>query len=172
MQISNKLPQFERFPALFVTSGDYEAHFYIASKGELERKETLKMAPRENAKEKQGFVGHKSGMKSLSAVSHRERYQQDLKMKFFHKVHAIIHGILAEYHLEEIYMFAPKHVINGIISGLDKAEQKKVRMRFYKEYTKNNPIDLIESFQKEIDKIQKDIMSGPGQKRQNLFALA
>lgn len=158
MKISNTLPQFERFPALFITSGEYEAHFYIAFKGNLELQEILKMPPRENAKEKQAFVGKKSGMQSLSAVSHKERYLMDLDVKFAHKIHDIIHAILATYKLEEIYIFAPKFVTVRIIAGLDKAERKKIRMQFYKEYTKNNPIDLIKIFQAEIDKIQNTVM--------------
>lgn len=164
MQISNKFPQFERFPALFITSGEYEAHFYIAFQGKLELKEKLKMPPRENAKEKQAFVGHKGGMQSLSAVSHHGQYVQELKMKFVRNIHDIIHPILAEYQLEEIYVFAPKFVADRIIEGLDKSEQKKVRMQFYKEYTKENPIKLIEIFQKEIEKIQKEVMENPDNK--------
>lgn len=164
MQISNKYPQFESFPALFITSGEYEAHFYIAFEGKLELEKKLKMPPRENAKEKQGFVGRKGGMQSLSAVSHHGQYVQELKMNFTRNIHKIIHDILSKYHLEEIYIFAPKFVAKRIIDGLDKSEQKKVRMQFYKEYTKNNPIDLIEKFQQEIDKIQKEIMENPNKK--------
>lgn len=124
--------------------------------------ETIKMPPREDAKEKQAFVGHKGGMQSLSAVSHHGQYMQELKLRFVRKVHTIITGILAEYKLEEIYIFAPKFVADRIIAGLDKSEQKKVRMQFYKECTKSNPMNLIEEFQQEIDKIQKEIIQKPG----------
>ena len=161
MQISKKLPQFEKFPALFITSGEYEAHFYLAFQGQLELKEKLKMSPRENAGEKQGFTGHQPGMQDLSSMSHHGQYIEDLKMKFVRQVHQIIHGVLAEQKLEEIYIFAPKFVMVRILAGLDKNEQKKVRMQFYKEYTKENPIKLIEIFQKEIEEIQKEVMQDP-----------
>ena len=161
MQISKKLPQFEKFPALFITSGEYEAHFFVALQGQLERKEVLKMSPRENAKEKQGFTGHKSDMQDLTSLSHRGQYIEDLKMKFARQVHAIIHNILAQQKTEEIYIFAPKFVLVRILAGLDKNEQKKVRMQFYKEYTKENPIKLIEIFQKEIEQMQKDVTKNP-----------
>ena len=164
MQISNKLPQFERFPALFITSGEYEAHFYIAFQGKLELKKVLKMPPREEAKEKQGFTGHKAGMQDLSSLSHKGKYIDDLKMRFARNVHAIVHDILANNDMEEIYVFAPKFVMVRILAGLDKNEQKKVRMQFYNEYTKNNPIELIKIFQKEIDKIQKEIIQSPVQR--------
>ncbi|EKE24963.1 MAG: hypothetical protein ACD_5C00342G0001 [uncultured bacterium] len=161
MQISNKFAQFESFPALFITSGEYEAHFYIAFDGKLELKEKIKMPPRENAKEKQAFEGQRVGDKILSSFTNRGRFIEDLKKKFAREVHSKIHDILAEERLEEIYIFAPRYVTKRIINSLDKQEQKKVRMQFYKEYTKENPIKLIEIFQKEIEKIQKEIMENP-----------
>lgn len=161
MKIPKKLPQFEGLPVLFVTSGEYEAHFFIAHNGEIEGENELKMAPREEAREKQAFTGHKAGMEDLISVSHRGQYIADLKMKFAHKFHDIIHGILAEYHMEEIYIFAPKFVIVRIMAGLDKSEQKKVRMQFYKEYTKESPLKLIKVFNAEIEEIQKAIKHNP-----------
>lgn len=161
MQISNKFAQFESFPALFITSGEYEAHFYIAFEGKLELKEKIKMPPRENAKEKQAFEGQRVGDKMLSSFTNRGRFIEDLKRKFIREIHSSIHNILSEEKLEEIYIFAPKYVARRIIDGLDKQEQKKVRMQFYKEYTKENPVKLIEVFQKEIEKIQKEVMQSP-----------
>lgn len=161
MKISNKFFQFENYPGLFITSGEYEAHFYLAFKGNLKLINKIKMPPRENAKEKQGFIGKRGTMQNLAAVSHRENYLQELKSKFSKKIHEVIHSILAEYKLEEIYIFAPKFVTKRIMNDLDKTEQKKIRMQFYKEYTKENPIKLIEIFQREIDTIQKEVMQQP-----------
>lgn len=161
MKISNKFPQFERFPALFITSGEYEAHFYLASKGEMKLERTLKLSPRENAKEKQAFEGQRVGDRMLSSFTNRGRYVEDLKRKFSRQAHEVIHDVLAKERLEEIYIFAPKYVARRIMDGLDKQEQKKVRMQFYKEYTKENPIKLIEIFQNEVTKIQKEIMESP-----------
>lgn len=167
MKISNKFPQFERFPALLITSGEYEARFYVAFQGKLEQKEILKMPPRENAKEKQGFVGHKSGMQSLSATGHRENYIEQLKSKFYSNMHSIIHNILSEMKMDEIYIFAPKFVIGKILSSLNENERKKVRMQFYKEYTKQSPLLLLKIFNQELENIQKMIVKTP--KEQNLF---
>lgn len=170
MKISQKLPQFERFPALFITSGEYEAHFYLAFSGEIEEKNVIKMSPRDEAKEKQAFTGHKAGMMDLSSVTHHGNYIEDLKMKFARSVHESIHDLISEYKLEEIYLFAPKYVAKRLLSGLDKSEQKKVRMQFYKEYTKYSPINLIESFQKELGEIQRFITQTPGSNN-NLITL-
>lgn len=158
MKISNKFSQFEKFPALFITSGEYEADLYIAFHGKLELEKIIKMPPRENAKEKQAFVGKKGGMQSLSAVSHHGSYLLELKRKFAQEVYSAIKSIVETYKLEEIYIFAPKFATDRILSAFNKDLRKKVRMQFYKEYTKENPIRLIEIFQKEIDQIQNEVM--------------
>jgi len=152
-QIPRNLPQFEK-PALFVSSGEYEANFYLVFMGKMIKKEQIKMPPREEAKEKQGFVGRKGGMQSLSAVSHHGAYIEDLKKKFQKIVHRKIHDFIAEFKLEEIYLFAPRYASKRIIDGLDKSEQKKVRMKFFKELTKINPLEMIKIFQKELEKIK------------------
>lgn len=161
MQISNIFSQFERFPALFITSGEYEAHFYLAFQGKLELINKIKMPPRKNAKEKQAFEGQRAGDRLLSSFTNRGRFIEDLKKKFAREIHNAIHNILAANKLEEIYIFAPKYVAKRIINGLDKQEQKKIRMQFYKEYTKENPIELIKIFQKEIEEMQNEVISDP-----------
>ncbi|EKE18814.1 MAG: hypothetical protein ACD_9C00225G0004 [uncultured bacterium] len=161
MQISKKLPQFERYPALFISSGEYEAHFHIAFKGSFELVRTIKMEPRVEAKEKQGFEGRKAGMKSISAFSHHGRYVEDLKERFSRNVHRTIQNLILENKLNEIYLFAPKYVANRIMRELDKSQQKKVRMQFFKEYTKENPIKLIEIFESEIESMQKIATATP-----------
>lgn len=148
MQIPKNLPQFNELPALFVTAGEYEACFFLAHKGELKLQQEIKMPPREEAKEKQGFIGRKSGMQSFVAVSHKGRYIEDLKKKFQKKFHSIIHDVLAEFKLEEIYLFAPKYVASRMMKGLSKPEQKDVRMEFFQQDTKLNPLSMVKKFWK------------------------
>ncbi len=146
MQIPKKLPQFEKLPALFVTAGEYEANFYLAFAGRLKLRETIKMPPRTEAREKQAFVGRKGGLQSLAAVSHKGRYIEDLKKKFQKKFHSIVHVILTEHKLKEIYLFAPRHAAVRLMKGLSKAEQKNIRMEFFREDTKLNPLVMVKKF--------------------------
>lgn len=118
----------------------------MAHRGTLALESEIKMPPREEAREKQAFVGRKGGMQSLSSVSHHGAYVEDLKKKFQKKVHAAIHDILAEHKSEEIYLFSPRHSAKRILDGLDKSERKKVRMVFYCEYTKVNPLEMVKVF--------------------------
>src|SRR5689334_10697581 len=90
MKISNKFPQFERFPALFIACGEYEAKLYLADNGNVDLIDSIKKNPKDEAKEKQAFVGKKSGMFGPVAVSHRGAYREDLKKKFARSMHDLI----------------------------------------------------------------------------------
>lgn|GEM_PF-1224507 len=153
MKIPKQLPQFEK-PALFISAGEYEAKFYIAQNGILEKTAHIKMPPRKEAKEKQGFIGKRAAKKDLASVSHKGRYLEDLKRKFKREVHRVIHKTLAEYKLKEIYIFAPVYAVRRIESQLDKSERKNIRMRFFKEDTKFNALNMVvrswEEEQKEV----------------------
>lgn len=155
MRIPKNHSQFERLPALFITSGEYEAIFHVAHKGELENVGQIKMEPKKEAKEKQGFTRSGTGTGNMSTYSHRGKYVEDLKTKFSHKVHEKIKDIVSEKKLKEIYIFAPKYVTKRILKELEKSQQKLVRMQFYKEYTKDNPLKLIEIFDREVEEMQK-----------------
>lgn len=149
MKIPQNLPQFEKYPVLFTASGEYEAKFYVAHKGNLELKKTIKMPPREEAREKQGFITSSSGPAGFGAVGHHGRYVEDLKKKFAKKFHAAIHDLNAAHNINEMYFFAPRYVVDRAVEKLDKAEQKKIRMKFYKEYTKISPLEMVKTFWKE-----------------------
>ena len=149
MRIPKNLPQFEKSPALFITSGEYEAKFFVALEGNLELKKEIKMPPRTEAREKQGFIGRKSGKQALASVSHKGRYIEDLKMKFKRQFHAELHDLLAEYKrncVREIYVFAPDYVAARVTKALDKEERKKIRMEFFQEDTKINPLAMVKKF--------------------------
>jgi hypothetical protein len=174
MQISKKLPQFENYPVLFIASGEFDARFYIALNGEITEERRIKLPPREEAREKQLFI-HESEGEALGAFGHKDRYVEDLKKKFQKKVHREIHSFIAEYKLKEIYIFSPDYAVNKIMEGLDKSEQRKVRMKFYQEITKINPIEMIKEFWDESQKAiemkpplkeeEKKILSKPARKK-------
>lgn len=158
MKISKTLPQFEKNAALFISAGEYEAKFYIAQDGILELNRKIRLEPRSDAKEKQAFTGKKAAQKHLTSVSHKGRYIEDLKRRFKKEVHGIIHDILAEYRLKEIYIFAPKYAARRIEKCLDKSERKNIRMEFFEEDTKFNALNMIRKF---WDKEQEKVFSRP-----------
>ena len=161
MKISKKLPQFDGEAALFMSCGEYEAHFYIAHKGELNETKILKMPPRVEAKEKQGFIRQRGSRPNLASVSHGGRHVIDLRAKYSRLIRNIIHDFILEFKIREIYIFAPKYVMSRIINELPHKEKQTVRMQFYKEYIKENPIKLIEVFNNEIQAMHTMAIKNP-----------
>lgn len=157
-KIPKNLPQFEKLAALFISAGEYEAKFYVALDGKINNETEIKLPPREEAKDKQGFIGKRATRPNLASVSNRGRYNEDLKRKYADKIHKVIHDMIAKYKLKEIYITAPKYVSNRIIRNLDKEEKKKVRMKFYHQYTKLNPLKMLIFFnEQEQNAIRKRI---------------
>ena len=157
MKIPKIMAQFDQRPALFMASGEYEAKFYLALNGEISLINTLKMPPREEAREKQAFVGIKGGRYGLAAVSHKGGYIEDLKKKFARKVHGVIHDILAKYDIMEIHFFTPRFVSERVIQKLDKSERKKVKLIISKEFTKKNPLEMIKILSQQEEQLTKPV---------------
>ena len=149
MKIPKNLPQFEKQPALFVASGEYEAKFYLALNGILDLKAEIKMPPRQEAREKQAFIGIKGEKRGLASVSHQGAYLEDLKKKFSQKIYSAIRSLLIKYQLREIYFFAPSYVANRVMKKINPLERKKIRMIINKELTKTNPLAMIKIFWQE-----------------------
>jgi len=93
MKIPKNLPQFEKQPALFVASGEYEAKFYLALNGILDLKAEIKMPPRQEAREKQAFIGIKGEKRGLASVSHQGAYLEDLKKKFSEETSILVNDL-------------------------------------------------------------------------------
>jgi hypothetical protein len=150
IKIPKNLPQFDARPALFVSCGEYEAHFYVAHRGNFEEIDLINMPPREEAREKQGFITASRG-KNLGAVSHRGAYIEDLKRKFQQKVHGVIHDLLSEHEFPSIFLYAPPYVASRVSRGLETSEKSKIKMKFFIECTKSHPLELIKMYWKNID---------------------
>ncbi|HEX7586250.1 MAG TPA: hypothetical protein VF390_01290 [Patescibacteria group bacterium] len=121
--IPKNLPQFSDSPSLFISSGEYEAHFYLAHQGILEELESFKMPPRE----------------------------EDLKRKFQARVNYAIHSLVDEYQFHSIYLFSPEYVAKRIIKGLEPNEEEKIKMKFFGEFIKLHPLKLLKMFWKQIE---------------------
>ncbi len=147
MKIPHSLPQFENTRALFVVTGEFEGKFYIAEKGELKEAEHLILNPREEAKEKQAFVGKKGGMQSLSSVSHHGAYILDLKNKFYREISKLTENIISKKKIDDLYIFIPEYAKNKIIERFPIIALEKNKGVYTGEYTKHNPLELLEMIQ-------------------------
>ncbi|MEK7598758.1 MAG: hypothetical protein AAB487_03405 [Patescibacteria group bacterium] len=149
LQIPKNLPQFSDSASLFISSGEYESHFYLAHQGILEELESFKMPPREEARKKQRSIAASRG-KDPGVVSRRKAYIEDLKKKFQARVGYTIHGLMDEYQFRSIYLFAPEPVAKRIVNGLEPSEEEKIKIKFFGEYTKLHPLKMIRMFWEKI----------------------
>ncbi len=144
MQIPQNLYQFKKTPVLLVVSGEFEVKFYVISNNNISEENFFELNPREEAREKQAFVGKKGGMQSLSAISHHDRYIEDLKEKFLKKLREAIDEICTKKNIENIYFFLPNYTENKIIESLSKDSIDKLLDVFQGNFVKENPLKLIE----------------------------
>lgn len=152
MKIPKNLPQFEKSPTLFLVSGEFEARFLVARNGEIAQTESFAFNPREEAKEKQAFVGKKGGMQSLSAVSHHGRYIEDLKEKSLKKIRDITDDISRKEFVDKIQIFAPAQTKKRILNKLSQESKEKVDQVFTGHYLKESPLFFLEMIEKSIAK--------------------
>jgi len=148
MKIPHIFPQFENDKALFVVTGEFEAKFYVAENGEIFETKSFSLDPREEAKEKQAFVGKKGGMQSLSAVSHHGAYILELKNKFYKKVGKVVENIVSEKKINGLYIFIPEYAKNKIVEKFPLIALEKNKGVYTGEYTKHNPLELLEMIKK------------------------
>ena len=152
MKIPKSLSQFKDTPTLFLVSGEFEAKFYVATDGEISDKDFFALDPREEAKEKQAFVGKKGGMQSLSAVSHHGRYIEDLKEKVLKKISAVVDDISYKENVRNIHIFAPAQTENRISGKLSKEAKDRIKDIHTGHYLKETPLFFIEMLKKDLEK--------------------
>ena len=151
MKIPKALPQFKDYPTLFLVSGEFEAKFYVAKNGEISENDSFALNPREEAKEKQAFVGKKGGMQSFSAVSHHGRYIEDLKERFAKKLRDMTEDVSNKESIREIHVFAPGYVESRISKKISKGSMAMVKSTHDGQYLRENPLQLLEMMKKELE---------------------
>lgn len=151
MKIPKDLLQFENTPTLFMVSGEFEVKFYIADNGEISESKSFALNPREEAKEKQGFVGKKGGMQSFSAVSHHGRYIEDLKGKFLRKLRDSVDEISNKEKIKFMHIFAPGYAESRISEILSKEARDKVASMHEGQYLRESPLHLLRMMQQELE---------------------
>lgn len=151
MKISNTLPQFDGYPTLFVVSGEYEAAFIVAKNGLTEEYPKLELNPRVEAMEKQAFID-KSGGTGTGAVSHQERYMEDLKITFQKKLAETISDIAGKEKIKEICIIAPRHAASSFKKALAEEDRRLVHLTIYGIHTRKTTKDIMELYNRELVK--------------------
>ncbi len=134
MQISKNFPQFDKGAALLIVSGDFEADFYLASKGEINKVGSL-LVERRNPEIPVGFVASESGnIKTIKKFRHAEFIEE-------FKKHLL--AILAQSAVKEAFLFAPAEVKNELEKALPAKLRKNLRV-YEGNFHKEHPFKLLE----------------------------
>jgi len=121
LPIPKNLPQFSDSPSLFISANAYEALFYLAHQGIMEELESFKMS--RDTKDKKQFQA---------------------------RVNYTIHSLLDEYQFGSIYLFAPEPVAKRIVKGLEPSEEERIKIKFFGQYSRLHPLELIRMFWEKI----------------------
>ncbi|KKP58507.1 MAG: hypothetical protein UR60_C0006G0013 [Candidatus Moranbacteria bacterium GW2011_GWF2_34_56] len=149
MKIPTPINQFEEKSVLFIITGDYEGRFLIAHKGTIKDKLGLKFSMREEGKEKQAYVHSNPGPEKAGAMSHYGKYREDLKLKFYKSIRDKAYDLSFNGKIDEIYLFSPKQTMHRIYGKLKKETRDKIKNKFYGEYTKHSPLEILKIWEKE-----------------------
>jgi hypothetical protein len=148
MQIKSGLNQFSNESVLLAVTGDYQAKFFVAGKGEINLVAEIKTELVEH-RDKEGFFGGKKGglngrMGSPSFETPKEYLFKKFAVKFKTAVMALEQKNLP------IYLFAPSMIHNQLSNALPKAIAKRIVMNIPGNFLQLKPFDLIEKLAKKI----------------------
>lgn len=152
MKIPQQLPQFKGRPTVLAVCGDFEARFYLAKDGDLAETEAIEMSMRDDAKEKQVFIDAHVGKQSLGAVSHHDRYLEDLKRKFRKRFVEELGTAVSRSKASDIYFLCPTHASTLLTDSLPESLRNKIKRKIEGSFTKEHPVRILELIQADIDK--------------------
>lgn len=141
MKISNNFPVLKKVNALFLVLGKYFAIIYRLRNGEIVEKETITVdkpiyTDKEGRFESRGPRGRLQG--SGSVYQQKDAY---IQKDFLSALSKELKKINKPY--DNIYLFAPEHVIKNVEAGLPKLITKKVSHKFIGNFTKKHPTELL-----------------------------
>jgi hypothetical protein len=144
MKISSKLPQFTKKRSLIIVAGIYNAIFYLANVGEINRIAEFEFDKVKYENEKDTYLKTGGTVSVRGGVSYENDYQKIAGQEFAKNFKKTIDKFFKDEKIDSIYIFAPDKNINRIPELLP--ENLKTKIKFKKEgnYLKKHPFEIIE----------------------------
>lgn len=134
MKISENLRQFNNEAVLFAVTGDFEADFYLAKDGEIDKVDSL-LVERRNPEIPEGFVAKESGnIKNIKKFRHAE-FAKEFKKH--------LTALLAKSAVKEAYLFAPAELKNELEKDFPAKLRKSLKV-YEGNFHKEHPFKLLE----------------------------
>lgn len=147
MKISKKLPQFNNKKVLLIISGQLISDFYMVHNGIIKKiKKVQRKQPRYSDREGHFLVRGRGRLYGSGSVYEakknvtREKFKKDL-------ARATINTVNKE-KIDEIYFFAPKHLLPYFQEELPLRIKKLIKFDFRGNYTNKHPFKLLKKIKK------------------------
>ena len=144
-RITQRLPQFENNPALFVVLGTFHGILYYAHDGEIEKITELEGDSFDH--KDRGDLVTRSGGGQTYGVSSTQRTDKDREYSietFLAKTQDALGAALKDKNIVHIFIFAPSHMKGRIEKDVfTQKSQALVREYFGGTYTSTTPTELV-----------------------------
>ena len=142
MQIGENLPQYNQQKTLFVVLGTQEGKFYLASEGEINEVEHIKV-PNQTYSDKEGHFEKRGHGNFYGSGSVEEEKDYNVEKKFSKTVSEKLQEYQNNKSFDVINLFVPSHLKKYIEEDWGVDLQKKVENHIDGNYVSENPIELI-----------------------------
>lgn len=149
MQISNKLPQFSQHKSLLVVTGQYEAEYFIAYQGFIDKVHEFILQKPEYS-DREGFFEQKAQGVAFGSPAIEERIKRKMHQDFLKQCKAMHKKLNVDHEFVHIYIFTPEPLTTELKNTLPKKLQQKIVFTFGGNYYKEHPFELLKRIQKEL----------------------
>jgi len=139
MKISRELPQFSK-PAMLVVAGLFQADYYLASNGEIERVSTF-VIEKDHYSDRESF-GHRGSI-AFESGDKEGKMKKFFNQEFVRQFRDHFKTACMGNKIQKVYLFAPDSVMTQLkksISGQTRAPLQAMEGNFSKEH----PFKLLE----------------------------
>lgn len=151
MKIKKDLPQFNQEIALLILSAKQAAELYLATDGEIERIDMIKI-PRPRFSDKEEFFMTRKGGRMIKAGAGSYEHQplkNELEKEMLHHLANQIKETLKTKKITSIYIFSSPYTINAVKDILSKEAKKLLRFTKSGNYIDHHPFEILEIIKKE-----------------------
>lgn len=152
MKITKNLPQFDRQRALIIVSGKSKVSFLFAHQGEIKEVGKLEV-PENKYSDREGFFKTRTktgGVIYSGSVLEDKKEEQRQKIK--NKLGDKVKTLNSKYKITGLYLFAPDHLYNIMLSGIPVKMKKKMRGGGRGNYLKSKLLKFPKLIQDEREK--------------------
>ncbi len=157
MQISEKLPQFNR-KSLLIVAGRRKADIYCAFNGEIDKIESVQVEEPKYS-DKEGFFVRMGKGQIFGRGSVLDDKKIETNKKFFNEIKEKTEKVTVRDDINDIYLFASDHVEKKLPQSLSGDVSSKIVFTFRGNFLKKHLFDLIKKIQNKSENKKPRFMS-------------